>query len=94
MRDRNWNDQKGFLLFGTGTGITKRLSLYLGRERETQKRLPTVREREFMAFPFGNIQERKFPLMPGVQAWLGVLSSLLVDIGLKLYLVHFQIKSA
>ena len=30
------------------------------------KSFPTVWEREFKAFPLGNIQEREFPLMPDV----------------------------
>ena len=62
--DGNGNYQKAFPLFGTGTGITNKLSRYSGRERETQKNLPAVREREFKAFPLGNIREREFPLMP------------------------------
>ena len=32
--DGNGNYQKAFPLFGTGTGITKKLSRYSGRERE------------------------------------------------------------
>ena len=65
MRDGNKNYQKAFLLFGTGTGITKKLSRYLGRERENQKSCSAVQEWEFNAFPLGNIREREFPLMPG-----------------------------
>ena len=34
-RDGNWNTKKAFPQFETGTGITKELSRYLGRERET-----------------------------------------------------------
>ena len=64
MRDGNGNYQKTFPIFRMGTGITKKLSRYLGRERETQKSLPAVQEREFKAFPLGNIRDRKFPLMP------------------------------
>ena len=47
-----------------GTGVTKKLSGYSGRERETQKSLPAVRERELKAFHLGNIREQEFPLMP------------------------------
>ena len=65
MQDGNGNYQKAFPLFGMGTGITKKLSHYLGRERETPKSLPAVLEREFKAFPLGNIREQEFPLMPG-----------------------------
>ena len=50
MRDGNRNYQKAFPLFGTGTG--------------NPKNFPAVREREFKAFPLGNIREREFPLMP------------------------------
>ena len=64
MRDGNGNYQKAFPLFGTGTGITKKLSRYSGQERKTQKYLPAVWEREFKAFPLGNIRERELPLMP------------------------------
>ena len=34
--DGNGNYQKAFPIFGKGTGITKKLSCYFGRERETQ----------------------------------------------------------
>ena len=57
MRDGNGNNQKVFPLFGTGTGITKKLSRYFGRERETPKSLPAVWELEFKSFPLGNIQD-------------------------------------
>ena len=69
MQDGNENYQKGFPLSGMGTEITKKPSHYLGRERETQKSLPAVWEREFMAFPLGNIWEREFPLMLGTKAY-------------------------
>ena len=62
--DGNGNYQKAFPLFGKGTGITKKLSRYLGQERETQKSLPAVWEREFKAFSLGDILEQEFPLMP------------------------------
>ena len=72
-----------FLLFGTGTGITKNIFRYLGRERELPKSFPairdgngklkksshcTVREQELKAFPLGNIQEWEFRLMSGGSA--------------------------
>ena len=67
-----------FPLFGTGMGITKKLSRYSGREWELpksfpaiwdgngnpQKKIPAVWEREFKAFPLENIREREFLLMP------------------------------
>ena len=52
IRDWNGNYQKYLPLFGTGTG--------------NPKTLPAVWEREFKAFPLGNIREREFPLMPGL----------------------------
>ena len=66
MREGNGKYQKAFTQFGTD-GITKKLSRYSGRERETQKSLPAILEREFKAFPLGNIREREFPLMPVVK---------------------------
>ena len=67
MRDGNENYQKAFPLLGIGTVITKKLSRYVGWERETQKNLLAVWEREFKAFSLGNIREPEFPLMPGLQ---------------------------
>ena len=64
MHDWNGNYQKEFRLFGTGMGINKNPSRYLGWDRETQKSLPAVREWKFKAFPLVNLQEREFPLMP------------------------------
>ena len=52
IRDGNGNYQKSIPLFGTGTG--------------NLKKIPAVWQREFKAFPLGNIREREFPLMPGV----------------------------
>ena len=66
IRDGNGNYLKACPLFGTGTGTTKKLSRYLRWERETQKSFPALRERESKAFPWGNIQEREFPLMPRI----------------------------
>ena len=63
-QDRNRNYQKYFLLFGTGTIITKKLSCYSRREQETKTPLPFVWEPELKAFQLGNIEEQKFPLMP------------------------------
>ena len=62
--DGNGKYQKAFPLFGTGTGITKKLSCSSGRELDTQITLPAVGERALKAFPLGNIQEWEFPLMP------------------------------
>ena len=55
-----------FPLFGTGTGITKKLSRYSGGERETQTSFPAVQEREFKAYQLGIKREREFPLPPEV----------------------------
>ena len=67
-----------FPLFRTRTGITKKLSSYLERERNYQKafpllstgmgntkNLPAVREREFKTFPLGNIRDWELPFMAG-----------------------------
>ena len=69
MPDGNENYQEAFPLFGKGTGFTKKLSHYSGREQETQKSLPAVQDREFKAFLLGNIREREFPLMPVLVRW-------------------------
>ena len=67
-----------FPLFGTGTGITKKLSSNLGREQEFTKKFPAIQDRnkkyqkifpavqehKLKGFPLENIWEQGFPLMP------------------------------
>ena len=56
--------KKDFSVFGTGTEKPKNLSRCLGQEWEIHKSFTAEWEQENHAFPFRNILERKFPLMP------------------------------
>ena len=60
-----------FLLFGTGTVFTRKLSRYSGQAWKTPKKIPAVWEREFKAFLLRNIWEQEIPLMPDL--WFGQL---------------------
>ena len=66
MRDGNGNYQKGFPLFGMGTGNIKYLFRYSGREREEEKKSSRCLGTGIQDIPVGIYTETEFPLMPAV----------------------------
>ena len=77
IREREGNEKKAFLKFGSGKGMKKTNSHYSGMGREfkktfpkfrnrkgMKKSIPIIRERESEAFILGNGREQEFPLTP------------------------------